>query len=334
MFLEFYGLREQPFGVTPDPRFMYLSPAHREALASLYYGIESGRGFLALIAKPGMGKTTLLFHLLEKFRNSARTAFLFQTQCSSREFMRFLLAELGIESHDQDFVRMHEEFNKLLLQEARAGRRFIVVVDEAQNLDATVLETVRLLSDFETPRAKLLQIILSGQPELADKLASRNMAQLRQRVSLLNRLTPLSLEETRKYIEHRLTVSGHSGPLPFTAEALAEIAQFTEGIPRNINNFCFNALSLGCALRQQVIDPALVHEIINDLDIGQHMTEIPQVQGMEGEVIHMAPRPSYPPAYETPYVATGAAVRDTLSPAEAKAYMRQLAVQLRDWKRN
>src|SRR6202044_1483932 len=115
MFLEYYGFREQPFGVTPDPRFLYLSPAHREALASLYYGIESGRGFLALIAKPGMGKTTLLFHLLEKFRHNARTAFLFQTQCSSREFMRFLLAEVGIDSQGKDFVQMHEEFNRCLI---------------------------------------------------------------------------------------------------------------------------------------------------------------------------------------------------------------------------
>ena len=167
MFLNYYGLREQPFGVTPDPRFLYLSPAHREALASLVYGIESGLGFLALIATPGMGKTTLLFHLLEKFRTSARTAFLFPTQCNSREFMRFLLAELGYGSDDQDFVRMHEEFNKRLLQEARAGNRFIVVIDEAQNLEPSVLETVRLLSDFETPRAKLMHIILAGQPELS-----------------------------------------------------------------------------------------------------------------------------------------------------------------------
>src|SRR6202047_1077047 len=181
MFLEFFGLREQPFGVTPDPRFLYLSAAHREALASLYYGIEANRGFLGLIAKPGMGKTTILFHLLEKFRSSARTAFLFQTQCSSREFMRFLLAELGYESDGNDFVRMHEEFNRRLLQEARAGNRFIVVIDEAQNLEPSVLETVRLLSDFETPQAKLLEIVLSGQPELADKLDRPSMRHLRQR---------------------------------------------------------------------------------------------------------------------------------------------------------
>src|SRR5271156_5388808 len=201
MYEKYFGLREQPFGVTPDPRFLYLSAAHREALASLYYGIEANRGFLGLIARPGMGKTTILFHLLEKFRNSARTAFLFQTQCSSREFMRFLLAELGYESDGHDFVRMHEEFNRRLLQEARAGNRFIIVIDEAQNLDPAVLETVRLLSDFETPRAKLLQIILSGQPELAEKLAHPGLNQLHQRIASFIGLTPLGAEETARFID-------------------------------------------------------------------------------------------------------------------------------------
>ena len=135
-----------------------------------------------------MGKTTLLFHLLQKFSHTARTAFIFQTQCNSREFLRFLLAEIGIESDVQDFVRMHEQFNRCLVQEARAGRRFIVVIDEAQNLDASVLETVRLLSDFETPQAKLMQIILVGQPTLADKLASPALTQLRQRITSLQRI--------------------------------------------------------------------------------------------------------------------------------------------------
>src|SRR5205807_4103791 len=164
MYLQYYGFKEQPFGVTPDPRFLYLSPAHREALASLYYGIDATRGFIALIARPGMGKTTLLFQLLQKFQSTARTAFIFQTQCTSREFMRFLLTEIGCEiGGDQDLVNMHKAFNQCLLQEPRAGRRFIVVGDEAENREASVLETIRLLSDFETPRAKLLQIVLAGQ---------------------------------------------------------------------------------------------------------------------------------------------------------------------------
>jgi general secretion pathway protein A len=260
--------------VTPDPRFLYLSAAHREALASLYYGIEAGRGFLGLIAKPGMGKTTLLFHLLEKFRSSARTAFLFQTQCTSREFMRFLLAELGYNDDGQDFVRMHEEFNKRLLQEARAGNRFIVVIDEALNLEPSVLETVRLLSDFETPRAKLLTIILAGQPELAGKLVSPGLAQLRQRISIVNRLEPLPAWEIKSYVERRLQIAGYKGEPLFTPEALAEIAGVTEGIPRNVNNFCFNALSLACALRQKTVDLAIVQEVISDLDLTRHVLEL------------------------------------------------------------
>ena len=333
MFLEFYGLREQPFGVTPDPRFLYLTPGHREALASVYYGIESGCGFVALIAKPGMGKTTLLFHLLEKFRHSARTAFLFQTQCSSRELMRFLLAELGVDSRDQDFVRMHEEFNRLLLREARAQRRFVVVIDEAQNLDETVMETVRLLSDFETPRAKLLQIILSGQPELADKLASRHLLQLRQRISVLSRLRPLSVDEARMYIEYRLRVAGYSGPSPFSGEALLAIARFSEGIPRNINTLCFNLLSLGCALRQRVVDLKMVEEVISDLDIDERMNEVSDQLGSGPESSEVLATEDFSSSHSKPW-AMESGGHETLTPAEAKAYMRHLREQLRNCKGN
>jgi len=277
MYLSYFGLREQPFGVTPDPRYLYMGAAHREAFASLYYGIEANRGFLCLVAKPGMGKTTLLFHLLERFRTTARTAFLFQTQCNSREFMRYLLAELGYEGDTQDFVRMHEEFNRRLLQEARAGNRLIVVIDEAQNLDPSVLETVRLLSDFETPQAKLMHIILSGQPELADKLASPGLSQLRQRVSILHGLEPLPSWEIKNYVEHRLKIAGYQGDPIFTADAYESIADFTEGIPRNINNFCFNALSLTYALQKKLVDSDIVKEVISDLDISRHTTGRRQV---------------------------------------------------------
>jgi general secretion pathway protein A len=341
MFLTYFGLREQPFGVTPDPRFLYLSAAHREALASLYYGIEASRGFLGLIAQPGMGKTTILFHLLEKFRSTARTAFIFQTQCTSREFMRFLLSELGYEGDTQDFVRMHEEFNKRLLQEARAGNRFIVVIDEAQNLEPSVLETVRLLSDFETPRAKLLQIILAGQPELADKLASPALAQLRQRVSIVNRLEPLPSWEIKEYVEHRLKVAGYEGPTLFAAEAFDTIAKFTEGIPRNVNNFCFNALSLACALRQKVVDLAVVQEVISDLDISK-LVSMPAME------VAQAPAPliSPPPRVETPVVPKIAVpsvakprplpvtTPDVLTHADARSYMQEVASKLKKWQGN
>src|ERR1700745_4338716 len=133
-FVDFYQLREQPFGVTPDPNYLYLSPGHREALASLVYGIETGRGFLSLVAEPGMGKTTLLFQLLQRWRGYVHSAFLFQTQCSSREFIRYLLTDLGLRSDGEDIVRMHSELNQFLFREQLAGRQVVVFIDEAQNL--------------------------------------------------------------------------------------------------------------------------------------------------------------------------------------------------------
>ena len=267
MFLDFYKLREQPFGVTPDPRYLYLSSTHKEALASLYYGIEAGRGFLALIAKPGMGKTTLLFQLLERLEGSARTIFLFQTQCDLREFFRYLLADLGVDTSGLDLVQMHEKLNEILIREARAKRRFVLVIDEAQNLEDAVLESVRLLSDFETPSAKLMQIVLAGQPQLAEKLARPDLVQLRQRISIVSRLEPLTPEETSQYIEHRLRVAGLEGN-PFKRDALALIAERSEGIPRNINNLCFNALTLGYALKKKAIDRSVVEEVLADLELG------------------------------------------------------------------
>ena len=267
MFLDHYHLREQPFGVTPDPRFLYLSQTHREALASLYYGVEAGRGFLALIAEPGMGKTTLLFQLMEQVRKSACFGFLFQTQCDSREFLRYLLADMGIDSQGHDLVEMHEQLNAALMRLKRAGMRFVLVIDEAQNLDDSVLETVRLLSDFETPTSKLMQIILSGQPQLALKLARPALAQLRQRIAILSRLEPFSPAETEQYIGYRLGVAGYDGGPLFTSEATAIIAARSGGIPRNINNLCFNALSLGCALGRKKVDGEIVLEAVRDLDV-------------------------------------------------------------------
>jgi general secretion pathway protein A len=338
MFLDFFGFREQPFGVTPDPRYLYLGPAHREALASLYYGIEANRGFLSLIARPGMGKTTLLFHLLAKFDRNARTAFLFQTQCNSREFMRFLLAELGMESESQDFVRMHEQFNRCLVQEARAGKRFIVVIDEAQNLDPAVLETVRLLSDFETPRAKLLQIILVGQPGLADKLASPSLLQLRQRIASVSSLSPLNREEVASYIDHRLNVAGYKGDPLFSPEAIDQISQSSEGIPRQINNYCFHSLSLAFALKKKAVEVAMVREALHDLDITRFVSDVGA-----GSNRHQVASPALPDAMPLVEELTGFAThnltprlpeepRTTLSPFEAIEHMREVARRLQSLK--
>ena len=267
MFLDHFGLREQPFGVAPDPHFLYFSPAYMEALASLYYGVQTQRGFMALVAKPGMGKTTLLFRLLERLRGSARTAFLFQAHSTPCEFLRSLVADLGIDEQSGDFGSMHRKLNDTLIGEAQSGRNVVVVIDEAQNLKDSVLEAARMLSNFEIPGKKLMQIVLAGQPQLADKLASKNMIQLRQRISILIELKEFSASETAKYIEHRLKVAGYQGKQLFTANALAIIHSLSEGIPRNINNLCFNAFTLAFANGQQVIDEAILDEVLKDLDM-------------------------------------------------------------------
>jgi|GEM_PF-1536810 type II secretory pathway predicted ATPase ExeA len=286
MFLRFYGLREQPFGMTPDYRFLYLGASHREALASLIYGIEAGRGFVGLIAEPGMGKTTVLFQFMERLRNSARTAFLFQTQGSTREFLSNLIADLGLDPTGQDVASLQRQLNEILIQEAQMGRQFVLVIDEAQNLDDSVLESVRMLSNFETPRSKLIQIVLAGQPPLADKLARPEFEQLRQRVSILCRLEPFSREEVADYIRHRLETAGYDGGPLFTPEALAMIAERSEGIPRNINNLCFHALSLGYAKGRKRIDGEIINEVLCDLELETLRTSRPnsQVQKPENQV--------------------------------------------------
>lgn len=267
MFLRYFGLREQPFGMTPDPRYLYLSTSHREALASLIYGIETGRGFVSLISEPGMGKTTLLFQLMEQFRNSARTVFLFQTQGNTREFLSNLIADLGLVPDDRDLSTLQRQLNEILIEEARLGRRFVLVIDEAQNLDDSVLESVRMLSNFETSRSKLMQIVLAGQPPLADKLRRPELEQLMQRVSIICRLKPFTPEEVAEYIHHRLRIAGYKGRQRFTAEAVSMIAVRSEGIPRNINNICFHALSLAYAKGQKKIDRAVIEEVLNDLEL-------------------------------------------------------------------
>lgn len=280
MFLGFYRLREQPFGVSPDPRYLYFSPGHREALASLFYGIEAGGGFLALIAEPGMGKTSLLLQLLERLKGSIRSAFLFQTQCNSRELLHYLLEALEIDRHGDDLVQLHARLIRLLLGEASAGRRVVVFIDEAQNLTDETLETVRLLSNFEASDRKLLQIVLSGQLELVRRLKDPRLGQLSQRITVLTGLKRLPATETSSYIRHRLDIAGYEGPEIFTSSAIRLIAQRSQGIPRNINSICFNALSLGCALGRKRIGREIVQEALNDLSLDNvagktHSGELP-----------------------------------------------------------
>ncbi len=271
--LQFFGLHEHPFGVTPDPHFLYMTPGHREALASLRYGVELKRGFMSLIAPPGLGKTTLLLRLFDELRDQAETAFIFNTQCSSNELMGHLFSELGINCHHGDRVQAHNIFNSFLLQQSRRQRDVVVVIDEAQNLGETLLETVRLLSNFETPRTKLLQVILAGQPQLDELLSRRSMIQLRQRISLMARLRPLTVLESSEYIAHRLSVAGYQGPGLFTPRAERLLIDLSEGIPRTLNNLCFHSLSMAYAAGTPVVDSATVREIADDLQLHSNATE-------------------------------------------------------------
>src|SRR5580704_3938144 len=308
MFLDFFDLREQPFGVTPDPAYLYPTRTHCEALDSLTEGILSGRGFLALIAEPGLGKTTLLYQVLDGLRDKARAVFLFQTQCNSREFFQYLLSELGVDSTGMGLVAMHSKLNEMLFAELLAGRRFVLIVDEAQNLDDSVLETIRLLSNFETSHTKLLQIVLAGQSQLGEKLGQKQLAQLLQRITVVKYLEALSLEETAGYIRHRLKVAGHCGGALFEPEAVALIAERSQGIPRNINKICFQALLEAHAQGRPTVSRDIVEKANRELDVvvTAHPTPTPTLSSShrdtdsaESASVPAPPQLSYKPLAES-----------------------------------
>lgn len=274
MWLQYFGFQEEPFGVSPDPRCLYLSRTHREALAELESGFASNRGFTAMIASPGMGKTTLLFRFLEGVRKSTRCIFLFDidAECEPRELVTYILRELGI-TPGRGSAEMHRQLSDALVKETQAGRKFVVVIDEAQNLSDAVLERVRLLTNFETSQGKLMHVVLSGQPQLADKLLQTSLVQLRQRISTLCRIEPLSAEEIVRYIDYRVKLAGYNGEPLFTKYALKLIADASQGTPRTINNLCYKALTLCCALKSKQVDSSMVAKVIASLELTPQSSE-------------------------------------------------------------
>jgi general secretion pathway protein A len=265
--LEFYGLREHPFGVSPNPRFLYPSVQHREAIASLIFGIENQVGFAALVAEPGTGKTTLLFDILQRYRERASTAFVFNTQCcSGHDLLRQVVMELQIPGGDseRDPIQLHQLFTAFVADRLRT-KPVVLIIDEAQNLENSALETLRLLSNFEAADHKLLHIILAGQPQLGVKLRSPSLTQLLQRITTIGRLDRFSPAQIQECIEFRLRVAGGTGPPPFTTEAMAKIMTASGGVPREINRICINAMQLGFALRQKKISVEVIEEVLSDL---------------------------------------------------------------------
>jgi general secretion pathway protein A len=267
MYLRFFGLNEKPFAITPDPRYLYLSERHAEALAHLLYGINESGGFIQLTGEVGTGKTTVVRTLLSRVPHHADVAVILNPRVTPIEFLLTICEELGVDiaGGDRDSVKqMVDALNRRLLAAHADGRRIIVIVDEAQNLSAEVLEQVRLLTNLETPTQKLLQIILIGQPELRELLDRTELRQLAQRITGRYHLEPLSREETRGYVRHRLRVAGAAEEI-FTPSALAEVHRLAGGIPRVINVTCDRAL-LGAYTREtRKVTAALVRRAAGEV---------------------------------------------------------------------
>ena len=266
--LQHFSFQEDPFRVSPDPRYMFPSQTHIQALKPLENGFYNDRGFIAMIAPPGMGKTTLLYKFLEDTQATARSVFLFDIdpECEPRDFVAYILRDFGINPASTS-SEMHSQLGEALVRETDAGRKCVVVIDEAQNLSDAVLERVRLLTNFETSQGKLLQIILSGQPQLTDKLLHASLVQLRQRVSTICRLELLSHQETLDYIDYRLKQAGYEGDPLFTEDALKLIAENGNGTPRTINNLCYNSLALCSSIKSKQVDAEMVAKIVANLQL-------------------------------------------------------------------
>lgn len=265
MYESFFGLKEPPFNVTPDPRFIYFSRHHLEALSALLYGIESRRGFIEITGEIGAGKTTLCRTLLKEIQGRAHSAFIFNPRLSEMEILQVIVEDLGVVPNGRRRKDYFDSLNRFLLQELEKGNNAVLIIDEAQNLSPRALEQIRLLSNLETTREKLLQIVLVGQPELRALLARPELAQLRQRITVRYHLPALSLEETGKYIAHRLRVAGSEERL-FTPEAVERIYERSNGIPRLINVLADRALLGAFAKGIRIVETALVEEAQADLE--------------------------------------------------------------------
>jgi len=264
MYAKFYGLSESPFALTPDPRYLFLSEPHREALASATYGVQERKGFVLILGEVGTGKTTIIRHLLGRFGPDIRTVFVFNPAVSFLELLQLMLRDLELPCPSVRRVEMMETLNEYLLKEAMAGRYVVLIIDEAQHLSPAVLEEVRMLSNLETARGKLIQILLVGQPELGEKLGRPELRQLRQRIGLVAELKPLSRKETAEYIAHRLDVAGHPGQQIFTRRALKIIHRSSAGIPRLVNVICDKALLLAYGAGTKKVGGRLVKEVLKD----------------------------------------------------------------------
>lgn len=267
MYAEFYGLRELPFALTPDPRFIYFTPSHTEVMANLHYGIESGKGLVVVTGEVGTGKTTILRWMMQRLDRTVLVAYIFNPRLSVSEFYQHVAALLDVQKWETKSELLMELGRGLESRHSR-GLRTVLIIDEAQGLSSHVLEEIRLLSNFESDTAKQLQIVLTGQPELREVLNDPDLRQLKQRIALRCVIKPLpSIAETERYITSRLLVAGAERTAIFSPGAIDYIFRCSDGIPRSINNLCDNALLAGYAAGESTIDRSIIEEIADTFDM-------------------------------------------------------------------
>ena len=266
MYLNFYGLKENPFNVTSDPDFLYLSNTHKEALSHLVYGINNRKGFIEITGEIGSGKTTLCKALIYSLDDSVKVSLVFNSSLQDNQLLEAIVDDFGLKPERRAKVAFLRAINSFLLEQLRNNRNCVLIVDEAQNLKPSTLETMRMLSNLETNKEKLLQIVLVGQPQLREKLNLPSMLQLRQRVSVRFHLTPLEKNEIISYIRHRLNVAGCGDDLNFSQEASELIFSYSKGIPRLVNLVCDKSLLFGFVKETKYIDEDLVEQSIREVE--------------------------------------------------------------------
>jgi general secretion pathway protein A len=266
MYLDFYGLKEMPFNITPDPRFLFYSTQHRQAIDHLMYGIRNRKGFIELTGEVGSGKTTLCRALLSNMPANIRTALVLNPSLTETQLLRAILNDFGLQVKGRDRLAYIERLNEFLLEQIKEGNNVVLIIDEAQDLIPEVMEQIRLLSNLETDQHKLMQIILAGQPELHDRLARPEFRQLRQRITVTCNLKPLDMKDTGEYIMHRLGVAGATSDVVFDEDAVRMVYKHTVGTPRLINNLCDNALLAGYVSGTRVIGVQEVKKAIAHME--------------------------------------------------------------------
>ncbi|MGH9404127.1 MAG: ExeA family protein [Terriglobia bacterium] len=268
MYKKFFGLRENPFNVNPDPRYLYVTPHTEEALSCLTYGIQNRKGFILLTGEVGTGKTTLINKLLEWLQREAiSTAFIFNPRLREDEFFEFMMTDFGISCDPKSKSQVLIRLNHWLLERYRAGETAVLIVDEAQNLPEPVLEEIRLLTNLETYTEKLLQIVLSGQPELENKLRQPQLRQLRQRITLRSKTYPLTPAETEGYINSRLRIAGSDGQPVFAPEAIEAVHRYSRGIPRMVNILCEHSMINAFADQRRPVTAEIIAAVARDFEL-------------------------------------------------------------------